>query len=419
MDPLVSILALILLALLGARFSFSTETVAEGPRLLFRTGLHFLLIGFLLGPEALGFVTREAADQFTPLLGLGLGWIGIHFGLQLDRTSIARFPKGYAASAILQAAISFAVILGVGLLVANLLGYESDAVRLGVLGLAATGSVTAPAGVAMVSANFRARGRVRELLFFIASVDGVVGIVALAAIYAGFHGSTAVVEAPDFAPWWFWDLATVGLAVLCAVLLLWLTRLGPRREELVLFLLGISALASGAALQLQLSPLFIGTAVGAMVANTSRYHQRIYQTMARWEQPIYMILLLLAGAFLRFPTWVVLPLALGFAVVRFGAKTLAGAVVAAGVPLPFRPPRRLGLALLPQGGIVLAMALSLTLFLRESDPTVGDAAVLDLLFGVIVLGVVLSDLVGPILTTAVLRAAGELQIEPGTNGQVS
>ena len=45
MDPLLSTLILILLALLGARFSFSSIPVPQGPRLLLRTGVHFLFVG--------------------------------------------------------------------------------------------------------------------------------------------------------------------------------------------------------------------------------------------------------------------------------------------------------------------------------------------------------------------------------------
>jgi len=52
MDPLVATLVLILLALLGSRLSFSTERIPAGPRLLFRTGTHFLVLGFLLGLPA-------------------------------------------------------------------------------------------------------------------------------------------------------------------------------------------------------------------------------------------------------------------------------------------------------------------------------------------------------------------------------
>ncbi|NIR35309.1 MAG: hypothetical protein GWN82_11925, partial [Gemmatimonadetes bacterium] len=91
MSSLVATLVLILVALLGARFSFSTETVPPGPRLLFRTGTHFLLVGFALGPAALGLLTPEATRGLFPFLALGLGWVGFHFGLQLGRDSLRLF----------------------------------------------------------------------------------------------------------------------------------------------------------------------------------------------------------------------------------------------------------------------------------------------------------------------------------------
>jgi hypothetical protein len=91
-DPLLGTLVLLLLALLGARFSFSTERVTGGPRLLFRTGIHFLALGFLLGPAGVGLLTEKATAQLVPFLALGLGWVGFHFGLKLDLQSLQRFP---------------------------------------------------------------------------------------------------------------------------------------------------------------------------------------------------------------------------------------------------------------------------------------------------------------------------------------
>ena len=85
MNPLVSTLILILLALLGARITFNTDRISPGPALLLRTGTHFLFIGFALGPHALGLMTDEAVRQLFPMMALGLGWVGFHFGLQLDR----------------------------------------------------------------------------------------------------------------------------------------------------------------------------------------------------------------------------------------------------------------------------------------------------------------------------------------------
>ena len=116
MDPLVGSLVLILLALVGARFSFSTERVPQGPRLLFRTGVHFLVLGFLLGPVGLELLSPEATEQLFPFLALGLGWVGFHFGLQLDRSSLALFPLRLHVIGIGQAVLTFGLFLGGALL---------------------------------------------------------------------------------------------------------------------------------------------------------------------------------------------------------------------------------------------------------------------------------------------------------------
>ncbi len=88
MHPILPPLILILVALIGARFSFSTLRAPPGPRLVLRTGTHFLLIGFLLGPHVLGLLSQDSLRQLFPLLGMGLGWIGFLFGLQLDRRNL-------------------------------------------------------------------------------------------------------------------------------------------------------------------------------------------------------------------------------------------------------------------------------------------------------------------------------------------
>jgi hypothetical protein len=406
MDPLVATLFLVLLALLGARLSFSTESVPAGPRLLFRTGTHFLFVGFLLGPPVLALVSRDAISQLFPLLGLALGWVGMLFGLQLDRSALARFPRSFVWVAMGQAVVTFAVVLAAGAALAGYLDLTSRPVLLLLTVVAAIGSVSTPAGIAMVSSNFRARGQVRELLFFIAALDGVVGVVALDVGYSAFHDLTRGSAVP--AAGWFWALSSVALAVVCSVVFLWLGRLRPTREELVLYLLGISALSAGAALQLQLSPLFVGVMLGGIVINLSPDGDRIFDVMGKWEQPIYVVMLLLAGALLRFPTWWVVPAALVYTLARIVGKAGGTFVMVKLAGLPSDVPRRLGLGLISQGGISLAMVLSAVLTLGPANLMLGDFLAVDLLFSTVVIGVVLSELVGPILTTSVLARAGEL-----------
>ena len=405
MPPFLSTLLLILLALLGARFSFSTISVPPGPRLVFRTGTHFLFLGLILGPHALGLLTQEAIRQLFPLLGLGLGWIGFLFGLQLDRRILRQFPLAFPILALGQAALTFAFFLGVGWLGLVALGRTGQVETLLLMGAAATACISTPAGIALISTNYMVRGKVRDLLLFVASLDALVGIAALQVAYSLFPPANLVAEAPG-TPGFMWVFGALGLGVICGILFLWLTRPRPGGEELVLFLLGIAAFASGAALQLQLSPLFVSVTMGAVVANLSPDPHRVFRVLQEWEKPIYVVLLILAGALLSFPTLWALPLAAAYALLRAGGKVLGNMAMVRLLPLPFPTPKRFGLGLLPQGGISLAMAISGVL--TYAGLGLGDLSAVDLLFAVVVLGVILSELTGPFFTRNILLRAGEI-----------
>jgi len=405
MPPFLSTLLLILLALLGARFSFSTISVPPGPRLVFRTGTHFLFLGLILGPQALGLLTQDAIRQLFPLLGLGLGWIGFLFGLQLDRRNLRQFPLGFSILAIGQAMMTFVFFLGIGWSGLAILGRTGRVETLLLLAAAATACISTPAGIALISTNYRVSGKVRDLLFFVASLDALVGIAALQMAYSLFPPGNLAGETL-VAPGFIGILAALGLGVVCGILFLWLTRPRPGGEELVLFLLGIAAFASGAALQLQLSPLFVSVTMGAVVANLSPDPQRVFRILHEWEKPIYVVFLMLAGALLSFPTIWTIPLAVAYAVIRAGGKVLGNMAMVRLVPLAVRPPKRFGLGLIPQGGISLAMAISGVL--TYAGLGLGNLNAVDLLFAVVVLGVILSELTGPFFTRQVLVRAGEI-----------
>ncbi|MCH7933116.1 MAG: cation:proton antiporter [Gemmatimonadetes bacterium] len=408
MDPLLATFILISVALVGARVSFSTANIAPGPRLLFRTGTHFIVIGFVLGPSVLGLVTREALEHLFPLFALGFGWVGFLFGMQLEKETVRAFAAHLYRFAAGQALLAFAFMTTVGLVGLWVFGHLGRVEALLVLLAAATACTSAPAGIAMVSSNFLVRGPVRDMLFFAASVDGIVGIILLQLIYAGFHPSDALGplgELPAFA----WTVMALSVGVLCGIIFVWLSRGRTANEELVLFLMGITAFAAGAALQLQLSPLFVSVVMGAVVANLVPDSQRVFRVMAQWEKPAYVILLILAGALVRFSTPWIIPLALLYAILRGGAKVAAANTMMRIETMRFPVPRFLGLGLIPQGGIALVMALSA--LLTFYGLRIGGVDVSQGLFSVVVLGVVLSELVGPMLTTKTLRQAGEISSE--------
>lgn len=406
MNPLVGALILILLGLLGARLSFTQRRAPLGPRLLLSAGTHFLFLGFVLGSHVLGLLTQQVIDQLYPFLALGLGWIGLLFGLQLDRRQLGRFPPSYVVIMAGQALLAFGIFYAIGAVALARGGLDTEPLRVALLVGAATACMSTPAGIALISHTFMVRGRVSQILFYIASLDAVVGIVALQATYA-FHPPGAVAGGPPVSAageWLMLGLA-VAFGVTFGVLFLWLSRPKPGRQELALFLLGLALFAAGTALYLGLSPLFIAALAGLVIGNFSPARRRVYALLQTWEKPIYVILLILAGARLDFPTWLIVPLAAGYVLVRGLAKVTA-AFLATRLGGHRELPANLGIGLVPQAGISLAVAISMTL--TYGSLTVGRLALVDIVFSTVVIGVVVSELTGPLLIRSLLRRAGEI-----------
>lgn len=402
MNPLLLTLFLLLVALLGAQVTYSKRQVPLGPRILIAIGGPFLLLGFLLGPHVSNIVSRDTIDLLTPLLALGLGWIGVLFGLQLDRDHLRQFPRSYLALAWLQAIVAFLAVFLLGRFVVSAwFPLRVDAI---VAAAAATACVSTPAAIAMVSNTYGARGRISRFLFYVGSLDAAVGIVALGLIHAAYYtGRLAEGAVLSFLEWF---AISVLLGFFFGILFLSLTRVRPRLQEFTLFLIGLVLFAAGTAFYLSLSPLFVCMIAGIIIGNLSPLRRRAYASLSQWEKPIYIMTLVLAGALLQFSSWWIVPFVAVYVAGRLLAKWLGGLVAYGFRPPDLDIPASFGLALVPQGGITLAMAIS---FYMIYDPQASvSARPIDIFLATVVIGVGITDLMGPFLVKAILQRAGEL-----------
>ena len=92
---------------------------------------------------------------------------------------------------------------------------------------------------------------------------------------------------------------------------------------------------------------------------------------------------------------------------RLVAKWLGGYVASRLAPQDFAVPASFGLALAPQGGISLAMAISFVVIYHQ--PTIELAESVNLFFATVVIAVGITDLMGPLLVRGILERAGELR----------
>lgn len=163
----------------------------------------------------------------------------------------------------------------------------------------------------------------------------------------------------------------------------------PTREEA----LGVVLVLAGVAVWLDVSFLLAAVALGALVANLATHHERPFREIENLEWPFMIVFFVLAGAELRFDDLAAAGLlGVAFLALRTVGKIAGSALAAKIAGGPDARPGWLGVALLPQAGVALGLAL----LAAERSPDVADR-----LLAVVVATTVLFELVG----TALARVA--------------
>lgn len=378
---------------LSTRLVFSTRFSLLGFRYLFFSGTEFLLLGYMIGPRGLGLIPAAITESLDPLIHLALGWAGLMFGLQFNRRSVLLYRRRRWLLAFLQALITSAVVaVGAWLLLPLLFHSIDDETRLraaAILGVCA--GPTAPSSIHYFSRVFRIRGRVDRLLKFIAGVDGIPPILLLGLAAGLLHVSNMGLG--EGLPGWKWLLVGLFIGVVLGLLLSVLVGLDFKREELLLFVLGIVALASGLAQYLHLPAVFLTFFAGITTANTAWHREEIHKLAAHAEKPIYLTFLVLTGTLVVFDDVRVLVLAGLLVLLRLGGKVVGNVVWRW---IPFEPLARspwLGLALVSQGGLTLVLAVD---FYFLYSPDVEISGITLLVVSAVVIAVLANEILSPL-----------------------
>jgi len=146
--------------------------------------------------------------------------------------------------------------------------------------------------------------------------------------------------------------------------------------------------------------LLAAMVTGAVIANAARHHARPRREIETFEQPFLVLFFILAGASLelaRLPE--IGAVGLGYVVLR-SVGLVAGAAAGARLAgLGGREGALIGLAILPQAGVALGMAL----VAASRFPEIGER-----LLAVVIGSTVVFELFGPLATRLALVRAGEI-----------
>ena len=389
MSAALLLVLLVVVAYLAAHVAF--DWLAR--RFLIVSGVEYLVLGILLGPQVSSVLSADMLESFAPITTLALGWIGAIVGMQFYLQDLVRIKAKQYRIAFFESLTTLGVVMGLEMLALSWLfgiPYWQSAVPAFALGAIATTS--APAGIEVVARRLSRRGPIVRQLEITTAVDALVAVVSLGVLMCIHDPTGQTAGRPLTATEWV--AVTLAIGVIGGAL--FHLFLGEERhiDRIFISLAGAIILTSGAASYLGVSPLLPAMIVGMMLVNTSATRAEIQRTLLAAERPFYFVLLIVAGASWQ-PGLVssFIPVAL-FLIARAAGK-IGGARLSARVndALPVLGPHW-GRALLGHGGLALALALDYVQHARLPFPNI--------VFTAAIISVLLTDLASARLVQSVV-----------------
>jgi Kef-type K+ transport system membrane component KefB len=356
----------------------------------------YIATGFLLGPGVLGWLSDAALVRSRVLAEFSLGLIVFDLGRRLDLQG-ARHDRWLLPMGIAESALSFVAMFG-------LLHFAGGIDMLEAAVAAMVGTATAPAVVLLVTNELKAEGPVTRRMLWHVALNNVIATIGITLLLP-FIEARAVGASWNPVARALWLIAGSFMLGYAGFLLMTLFARWLGKSPVPQFLLAVGVIVAtvGAAQIARLSVLLALLVLGACARNLDRRHALIDVEFGRAAQLFFVALFVLTGATLRPDqfgaiAWV----GLAFVVARTLGKTLALYAFAWPAHVSLRQAGTLALALTPMAGLAIGM----TQPIYDVAPDFGAR-----LAAIVVSGVAILHLLGPIATRYALIRAGEG--EPG------
>ncbi|MBQ3547486.1 MAG: cation:proton antiporter [Clostridia bacterium] len=391
-----------------------------GPYLLGSIDLSFLGMGFNhigFSAEDFGLTGGEKNVALEILSSVALGFIAFAIGNEFRMNDLKAIGKQAFVIGILQAVAATilvdAALIGLHFLMPNVLSI-SNAIILG-----AIASATAPAATLMVVRQYKAKGKLTDLLLPIVALDDAVGLI----IFSVSFGIARAIESGEISviSMIINPLIEVTLSLLLGAFMGWvftacekIFHSGSKRMSLsisfVLLTVAISMIKIEIGeVHIGFSSLLVCMMLGTVFCNLCDFSADIMDRADKWTAPLFVMFFVLSGAELRLDiladVWV-LVIGAVYILSRSLGKYLGTFASAKMVKCDKNIQKYLGITLLPQAGVALGMsAIVIT--------TLGSEGVL--VRNIILFSVLVYEIVGPMLTKIALTKAGDIK-EKTTEG---
>ncbi len=383
-----------ILITLGGLFLLGLVADLLGTRTPFPRVTLLLLAGFAIGPSGFDLLPDFTQDWFPVLTDIALTMIGFLLGQKLTIPALRELGCPVLS-------MSIGEVIMTALLVFSVLSLFGVPLEIAML-LAGIAPATAPAATVDVIHEYQSKGKFTDTLLSIVAIDDAWGLLVFSILLASaqaLSGQGGVAEILASGGWEIGGALLLGL--LLGLPMAYLTgRIRPGEPTLA-EALGMVLLCAGLAVWLDVSYILAAMVMGAVVANLAKHHKRPFHTIEGIEWPFLILFFLLAGAALHVDA---LPqvglIGVGYIFLRVIGRLLGTRL---GGRLSGTDPiirRWIGLALLPQAGVAIGMALLASQRFPELK---------DIILPIVLGSTVVFELIGPVVTRRVLIRVGNIK----------
>ena len=381
----------------------------------------YLIAGIIVGPyvlgqlniEGVGFLTLEEVEKLSIVSDVALGFIAFSIGNEFRLEELKTIGKQAFVVGIVQALVA-ALLIDIALVCIALVHPDTLTIAQAIT-LGAIGTATAPAATLMVVKQYKAKGKLVDLLLPIVALDDAVGLV----VFAISFGIAKALTLNSF------DLVSIlvnplleivfslVLGALLGVLLNWLEKLynsNHNRLNITVALVFLAVALSQLKINLfgdkiGFSSLLVCMMAGTVFCNLCPLSGDIMEKIDRWTNPLFALFFVISGAELELGVLTSISavlVGLVYIVTRSLGKYFGAYFSAKATGCDKEVYDNLGICLLPQAGVALGMCVQASALGEQGT----------LIRNITLLAILIYELVGPLLTKRALERAGNIQEMP-------
>jgi Kef-type K+ transport system membrane component KefB len=371
----------------------------------------FILAGLLLGESGLSIITVDLlGHQLDHFTSIALMLIAFGIGEHVELRRLDGMGRDVTYIAVIQGLAAFILVTLATLYTTWLVSGAESITRHHVILSMLLGAIavaTAPAAILHVVRELGTRGPMTSTLMAVVAVDDAIAIMIFGIAVSTAH-NLASTEGLSIASilFCFYEIGgSLIVGILTGLLIDKVLDKLHNNGEMLTAGLALLLLCGELTRQLHLSSLLAGMMAGFVMINRAERDVRLFRIINGFEPPIYVLFFTLAGVHLNLSA---LKLAGWVGMAYFIARIIGkyfGSWIGASLSGATKDVRNfLGLALIPQAGVAIGFV-----FMVSTDPKLADWATT--ITPVVLAGVVLSELCGPLLVRMTMEKAGEINQE--------